>query len=91
MHIAHVIIMCIIHIYLPVVVLAVAQSLELKEPDKAVLRELRSGDRTKGALTDFTGYHRNTVYQALQRLEYAGRIECIHRPTALYRLKPDGQ
>lgn len=66
--------------------LCVAQMDRLKEQDSAILAELQEGDRTKGFLVDKTGYHRNTIYRSLEKLEYAGEIECIHRPTSLYTL-----
>lgn len=61
----------------------------LKDAEKAVIRELREGDRTKGAIVEFTDLHRNTIYQALQRLEALRYIGCVHRDTALYTLKND--
>lgn len=61
----------------------------LKEPEREIIAELRNGDRTKGFLVDATGRHRNTIYRGLDRLEAAGIVECLHRPTHLYTLNID--
>jgi len=61
----------------------------LKDPEKEIIAELQEGDRTKGFLVDATGRHRNTIYRGLERLEAAGIVECLHRPTHLYSLKTD--
>ena len=63
--------------------------MRLKKPEKEILKELRKGDRTKGFLEDETGKHRNTIYRALERLEAADVVECLHEGTALYTLKRD--
>jgi predicted transcriptional regulator len=62
---------------------------QLKDPEKEVVAELREGDRTKGFLVDATGRHRNTIYRSLERLEAAGIIDCLHRPTSLYSLNSE--
>ncbi|MFC7141809.1 helix-turn-helix domain-containing protein [Halosimplex aquaticum] len=59
----------------------------LKKPEKEIIAELQEGDRTKGFLVEATGRHRNTIYRGLERLEAAGIVECLHRPTHLYSIK----
>jgi len=62
---------------------------DLMDPDEAILDALKDGRATKGALIDWTGYSRNTVYHRLQVLEAAGLIECAHEGTRLFELVED--
>lgn len=89
MQVAHFVCMCRKNKWIAYYRNCVAQKSRLKQPEKAVVEELRNGDRTKGSLVDFTGYHRNTIYRALERLEALGVVNCIHQPTALYSLEND--
>ncbi len=62
---------------------------DLRPADEAILDELKGGRVTKGALVDWTGYSRNTVYNRLEVLEAAGYIKCIHEGTRLFELVND--
>jgi uncharacterized membrane protein len=62
---------------------------DLRPADEAILDELRDGRATKGALVDWTGFSRNTVYNRLEVLEAAGHVNCIHEGTRLFELVDD--
>jgi len=62
---------------------------DLRPADKAILDELKGGRVTKGALVDWTGYSRNTVYNRLEVLEAAGYVKCVHDGTRLFELVDD--
>lgn len=62
---------------------------DLTETDKAILDELQKGRATKGALVDWTGYSRNSVYNRLEVLEAAGYVECVHEGTRLFKVVSD--
>ena len=62
---------------------------DLTEADHAILNELTAGARTKKAIVDQTGLHRNTVGNRLDVLQAGGIINCIHQTTALYELVND--
>jgi len=62
---------------------------DLRPADEAILDELKGGRVTKGALVDWTGYSRNTVYNRLEVLEAAGYVECVHDGTRLFELTDD--
>ena len=62
---------------------------DLTNADHLILDELQKGARTKGAIVDATGLHRNTVGNRLPVLEAGDVIECIHESTALYELIED--
>ncbi|WP_049899729.1 hypothetical protein [Natrinema sp. J7-1] len=62
---------------------------DLTDVDTAILDELRGGRATKGALVDWTGYSRNSVYTRLEVLEAAGHISCVHDGTRLFELRDD--
>ncbi|AFO58958.1 hypothetical protein [Natrinema sp. J7-2] len=62
---------------------------DLTDVDTAILDELRGGRATKGALVDWTGYSRNSVYNRLEVLEAAGHISCVHDGTRLFELRDD--
>ncbi|MFA9416376.1 helix-turn-helix transcriptional regulator [Natrinema sp. HArc-T2] len=62
---------------------------DLRPADEAILDELKGGRVTKGALVDWTGYSRNTVYNRLEVLEAAGYVECVHDGTRLFELIDD--
>lgn len=64
-------------------------STDLTETDKAILDKLREGRATKGALVDWTGYSRNSVYNRLEVLEAAGYVKCVHEGTRLFELVED--
>lgn len=61
----------------------------LKSADEEILEELDEGARTKGYLVDETGYHRNWIGHRLEVLEASGAITCLHRSTALYKIRND--
>ena len=61
----------------------------LTDADRKILDELQAGARTKKALVDATGLHRNTVGNRLDVLEAGEAIRCIHETTALYELLDD--
>ena len=61
-------------------------SAELTETDQAILTELRDGRATKGALVEWTGYSRNSIYNRLEVLEAAGHVQCVHEGTRLFEL-----
>lgn len=62
---------------------------KLTETDKAILNKLQDGRATKGALVEWTGYSRNSIYNRLEVLEAAGYIRCIHQGTRLFELVED--
>ena len=62
---------------------------DLTEADHAILDELAEGARTKKAIVDQTGLHRNTVGNRLDVLQAGEIIDCIHQTTALYELVED--
>ena len=62
---------------------------DLRPADEAILDELKGGRVTKGALVDWTGYSRNTVYNRLEVLEAAGYVKCVHDGTRLFELVDD--
>ncbi|ELY90036.1 helix-turn-helix domain-containing protein [Natrinema altunense] len=62
---------------------------DLTDVDNAILDELRGGRATKGALVDWTGYSRNSVYNRLEVLEAAGHVTCVHDGTRLFELRDD--
>jgi len=62
---------------------------DLTETDKAILDELKKGRATKGALVDWTGFSRNSVYNRLEVLEAAGFVECVHEGTRLFKIASD--
>lgn len=62
---------------------------DLTDADQAILDALRDGPRTKGAIVDETGLHRNTVGNRLDALKFGEAIEPIHERTALYELVDD--
>jgi DNA-binding Lrp family transcriptional regulator len=68
---------------------AVTDADDLTDADRAILDELQVGARTKKAIVDATGLHRNTVGNRLDVLEAAEFIECVHETTALYELIDD--
>lgn len=61
------------------------------EVDREILEQLADGPRTKGAIVDATGRHRNTIYQHLKYLRIDGQIEFLHEPTKLYQLADGAQ
>jgi len=62
---------------------------ELRPADESILNELQDGRATKGALVDWTGYSRNTVYNRLNVLKAAGHITVVHEGTRLFELVND--
>lgn len=64
-------------------------STDLTETDKAILNKLHEGRATKGALVEWTGYSRNSIYNRLEVLEAAGYVECVHEGTRLFELVED--
>lgn len=62
---------------------------DLTETDRAILTELQKGRATKGALVEWTGYSRNSVYNRLEVLEAAGYVKCVHEGTRLFELVED--
>jgi uncharacterized membrane protein len=62
---------------------------DLTETDKAILNQLQEGRATKGALVEWTGYSRNSVYNRLEVLEAAGYVRCVHEGTRLFELTED--
>lgn len=63
---------------------------DLGPTDEDILDVLQErGNCTKGALVDWTGYSRNTIYNHLEKLEAGGVVECIHEPTRLFAIKSD--
>lgn len=77
------------HKYLPPDYRGVLTPEQLKDPERAIVEELRNGARTKGYLVEQTGYHRNTIYRGLDRLEAADIVVCLHDRTSLYQLDSD--
>lgn len=65
------------------------ESEDLTDADEAILDELREGARTKKAIVEATGLHRNTVGNRLNVLEAGDAIRCVHDSTALYELVED--
>jgi len=64
-------------------------STDLTETDRAILDKLRDGRATKGALVEWTGYSRKSIYNRLEVLEAAGLIKCVHDGTRLFELVRD--
>jgi len=62
---------------------------DLRPADEDILDELREGRATKGALVDWTGYSRNTIYNRLNVLEAAGHVVVVHEGTRLFELESD--
>ena len=62
---------------------------DLSKVDQAILDVLTEGRATKGALTDWTGYSRNSVYNRLEVLEAGELVECVHEGTRLFELSAD--
>jgi hypothetical protein len=62
---------------------------DLRPADEAILDQLHDGRATKGALVDWTGFSRNTVYNRLEVLEAAEHVNCIHDGTRLFELVSD--
>jgi hypothetical protein len=62
---------------------------DLTDADEEIIDVLGHGARTKGAIIDATGLHRNTVGNRLDVLEAGDVIERIHDRTALYDLVDD--
>ncbi|TYL37296.1 hypothetical protein CV102_18190 [Natronococcus pandeyae] len=62
---------------------------DLRPADEKILDELQEGRATKGALVDWTGFSRNTIYNRLEVLEAAGHVTCIHDGTRLFELVSD--
>jgi len=61
----------------------------LTDTDKAILDKLQEGRATKGALVDWTGYSRNSIYNRLEVLEASGHVNCVHEGTRLFELVKD--
>ena len=62
---------------------------DLSQVDEAILDELQEGRATKGALVDWTGYSRNSIYNRLEVLEAAGFVQVVHEGTRLFELVDD--
>jgi DNA-binding IclR family transcriptional regulator len=62
---------------------------ELRPADESILDELQDGRATKGALVDWTGYSRNTVYNRVNVLKAAGHVSVVHEGTRLFQLVND--
>ena len=62
---------------------------DLTDADRQILDVLQRGARTKGAIIDETGLHRNTVGMRLDVLEAGDVVNRIHDRTALYELADD--
>jgi len=62
---------------------------DLRPADKEILDVLHDGRATKGALVDWTGFSRNTIYNRLNVLEAAGHINAVHEGTRLFELVSD--
>ena len=62
---------------------------DLSETDHAILDVLSEGARTKRAIVDATGLHRNTVGNRLKVLNAGGVVRCLHETTALYEIASD--
>ena len=62
---------------------------DLSKVDQAILDVLKEGRATKGALTDWTGFSRNSVYNRLEVLEAGELVECVHEGTRLFELITD--
>lgn len=62
---------------------------DLRPADEKILDELQKGRATKGALVDWTGFSRNTIYNRLEVLEAAGHVTCVHDGTRLFELVGD--
>jgi DNA-binding Lrp family transcriptional regulator len=62
---------------------------DLTQTDEAILDELQQGRATKGALTDWTGFSRNSIYNRLEVLEAGEHIQCLHEGTRLFELVDD--
>lgn len=62
---------------------------DLSKVDQAILDKLKEGRATKGALTDWTGFSRNSVYNRLEVLEAGELVECVHEGTRLFEMIKD--
>ncbi|WP_236035768.1 ArsR family transcriptional regulator [Haloarcula rubra] len=62
---------------------------DLTKTDQAILDELKKGRATKGALVDWTGFSRNSVYNRLDVLEAGEHIKCVHEGTRLFEFVSD--
>ena len=62
---------------------------DLSKVDQAILDVLKEGRATKGALTDWTGFSRNSVYNRLEVLEAGDLVVCVHEGTRLFELIDD--
>jgi uncharacterized membrane protein len=62
---------------------------DLRPADRDILDELAEGRATKGALVDWTGYSRNTIYNRLNVLVAAGHVDVVHEGTRLFELVSD--
>lgn len=62
---------------------------DLTRTDGAILDELQQGRATKGALVDWTGFSRNSIYNRLEVLEAAEHVACVHEGTRLFELTDD--
>ena len=62
---------------------------DLSKVDQAILDVLKEGRATKGALTDWTGFSRNSVYNRLEVLEAGDLVACVHEGTRLFELVDD--
>jgi uncharacterized membrane protein len=62
---------------------------DLRPADKEILDTLQEGRATKGALVDWTGFSRNTIYNRLNVLEAAGHVTAVHEGTRLFELVSD--
>ncbi|WP_256943885.1 helix-turn-helix domain-containing protein [Halobacterium hubeiense] len=62
---------------------------DLTAVDHDILDELSEGRATKGALVDWTGRSRNSIYNRLSVLEAAGHVRVVHEGTRLFELVDD--
>lgn len=75
--------MCALHCQITV------SDANLTATDEAILDALQEGRATKGALVDWTGFSRNSVYNRLEVLQASGAITCVHDGTRLFELVED--
>jgi len=62
---------------------------DLTAVDEGILDELQQGRATKGALVEWTGYSRNSIYNRLEVLKAAEFVKCVHNGTRLFELVTD--
>jgi hypothetical protein len=62
---------------------------DLTAVDHDILDELAEGRATKGALVDWTGRSRNSIYNRLSVLDAAGHVRVVHEGTRLFELVDD--